>query len=165
MSPCIWEAKGMLEEWFGKRSAYFAHWASRVCHFLRRPFLSQFDLSRHRFQFHLLFTQLRLCFSDPEKCCLEFYINCDTVIVILSGLVLSDIQRPNSIEKKPTEKPTEKQTENQLRFPTLRKGPKMGSLDISQNQNWISVGFSVGLSVGFFSIELGPWYVTTRVAL
>ena len=32
----------------------------------------------------------------------------------------------------------------------------MGSLDMSQNQNGISGGFSAHFSVNFFSIELGP---------
>ena len=67
------------------------------------------------------------------------------------------VQGPNSIEKKTDWKTNLKtRLKTQLRFTTLRKSQKIGSYDMSQNQNWISVCFSVVFSVGFFSIELGP---------
>ena len=42
------------------------------------------------------------------------------------------------------EKPLEKPLEKSLEISYIGKTPKMGSLDMSQNQIWISSGFSNG---------------------
>ena len=51
---------------------------------------------------------------------------------------------PIQLAKKPLEKSLEKPLENPLEISYTGKTPKMGSLDMSQNQIWISSGFSSG---------------------
>ena len=52
----------------------------------------------------------------------------------------------------------------QLRFPTLRKRSKMGSLGMSQNQNEIASGFSVDFPVDFFLYLIRPQFCQIKLS-
>ena len=56
---------------------------------------------------------------------------------------------PIQLSKKPLETPLEKPLEKPLEISYTEKTKKFGSLDMSQNQIWISSGFSSDFSSGF----------------
>ena len=67
----------------------------------------------------------------------------------ISGMSWVPIKLAKKPLEKPLENPLEKPLEKPLEISYSGKTPKMDSLDMSQNQIWISSGFSSNFSSGF----------------
>ena len=66
---------------------------------------------------------------------------------VIRGILGRLVRVPIQLAKKPLEKSLEKP----LEISYTGKTPKMGSLDMSQNQIWISNGFSSDFSSGYLA--------------